>query len=227
MKQPHPYAVLILAALAGAAVPASADWLITREGARVETQGAWTVKGKLVVFKTADGKLSSLRVADVDLDASRNATEEAVAASAQADAEPDRPAEAKRSVRVITDKDVRQAEPGSKATSGLGVQVDTWKQDGDPKDGHVVINGSVQNASDAPAADLQLKVMLFDQNGALIASSQAALGAKTLPPGERSIFRADFPGFFSFATLKFEPQSRRSEAVPEEKPASPPPAGED
>ena len=74
----------VLATLASTVGPAKADWLITREGARVETQGAWKVKGKLVVFETADGKLSSLRVADVDLDASRRATEEAVAAQAQA-----------------------------------------------------------------------------------------------------------------------------------------------
>ena len=77
--KPQPFAkiALALAAIlaAGPALPAKADWLVTREGARVETQGAWKVKGKLVVFHTSTGKLSSLRVAEVDLDASRRATE--------------------------------------------------------------------------------------------------------------------------------------------------------
>ena len=107
--------LLALAVLPGAAGSARADWLVTREGARVETRGAWTVKGKLVVFETAAGKLSSLRVAEVDLDASRRATEEAVAAQAQAAAETDKPAERRKSVRVITDKDVRQAAPAPEA----------------------------------------------------------------------------------------------------------------
>jgi hypothetical protein len=241
MKAQYPFAVLILAALVGAAGPAAADWLVTKEGARVETQGAWTVKGKLVVFKTPDGKLSSLRVSEVDLDVSRNATEEAVAAQAQAEAEPEKPAaERKKSVRVITDKDVRQAggpgapgdveadgTAGSPAgpTTGPGVLVDTWKQGSDPTDGHVVIDGSLQNASGSTATDLQLKVMLYDETGALVASSQAALGADALPPGEKIIFRADFPGFFSFATLKFEPQSRRLATRSPDQPIPPAPDG--
>ncbi|MES1241965.1 MAG: FxLYD domain-containing protein [Acidobacteriota bacterium] len=214
----HPAAILLLSA--ALASPAAADWLVTKEGAKVETQGPWKVKGKLVVFKTADGKLASLRVADVDLDASRNATEEAVAAQAQAASEPEKPApERKKSVRVITDKDVRQAAPpaapGSPEaaapgpTTGPGVLVDTWTQDRDAEDGHVVINGSLQNASGATAVDLQLRVMLYDDSGTLMATSQAAIGSQALPPGEKITFRADFPGYFSFATLKFEPQGRR------------------
>ena len=227
----HSASVLALAALlAGTAGPAAADWLVTKEGAKVETQGAWTVKGKLVVFKTPDGKLASLRVADVDLDASRNATEEAVAAQAQAAAEPEKPApERKKSVRTITDKDVRQAGPAaapgspeatspSGPTSGPGVAVDTWKQDRDSEDGHVVINGSLQNASGATAVDLQLRVMLYDDSGNLMATSQAAIASQALPPGEKVVFRADFPGYFSFATLKFEPQGRRLSTRPADQP---------
>jgi hypothetical protein len=229
--------VLLLAALVlgGTAGPAAADWLVTKEGAKVETQGPWTVKGKLVVFKTPDGKLSSLRVADVDLDASRNATEEAVAAQAQADAAPETPAPApKKSVRAITDKDVRQAGPGTAAaspdgttpapTTGPGVVIDTWKQDRDAQDGHVVINGTVANASGATAAELQLKVMLYDDSGSLLVTNQAALALTALPPGEKTAFRADFPGYFSFATLKFEPQSRRLATRPADQPVPPAPA---
>jgi hypothetical protein len=234
----HPFAVLILAALVGAAGPAAADWLVTTEGAKVETQGVWTVKGKLVVFKTTDGKLSSLRLSDVDLDASRNATEEAVAASAQAGAEPEKPVERKKSVRVITDKDVRQAPPpGSPgaagtadgqtgAATGPGVVIDTWKQDRDSEDGHVVINGSLQNSSGATATELQLKVMLYDESNTLIATSQAALGAAALPPGEKITFRADFPDYFSFATLKFEPTSKRLVTRAPNQPIPPPPPAE-
>lgn len=236
MTKRYPMVLALAALLAGVAGPAAADWLVTKEGAKVETQGAWTVKGKLVVFKTADGKLASLRVADVDLDASRNATEEAVAAQAQAEAEPEKPAEPERrkSVRTITDKDVRQAgapaapdSPEGSApgpTSGPGVVVDTWKQDRDSQDGHVVITGSLQNASGATAVDLQLRVMLYDESGSPMATSQAAIASQALPPGEKVMFRADFPGYFSFATLKFEPQGRRLATRPADQPipAAPP-----
>ncbi|HEX3131465.1 MAG TPA: FxLYD domain-containing protein [Thermoanaerobaculia bacterium] len=239
MRKKYPMILALAALLGGTAGPAAADWLVTREGAKVETQGPWTVKGKLVVFKTPDGKLASLRVADVDLDASRNATEEAVAAQAQAEAEPEKPApEKKKSVRTITDKDVRQAGPAAAPgspeaaagpASGPGVVVDTWKQDRDSEDGHVVISGSVQNASGATAVDLQLRVMLYDESGTLMATSQAALGSQALPPGEKVIFRADFPGYFSFAQIKFEPQGRRLATRPADQPipAAPPASPED
>ncbi|HEX2162430.1 MAG TPA: hypothetical protein VHM02_00635, partial [Thermoanaerobaculia bacterium] len=77
------------AALAAAAVlsltalPAAADWLVMRDGTRVETRGAWQQKGRLVVFTSTEGRLSSLRTDAVDLAASRRATEQAAAAAAR------------------------------------------------------------------------------------------------------------------------------------------------
>lgn len=222
--KPQPFArmVLTLAALLAAGT-AGADWLVTREGARVETKGAWTVKGKLVVFHTAAGKLSSLRVADVDLDASRRATEEAVAAQAQAAAEAEKTPERRKSVRVITDKDLRPAaqpeaeEAGgeeaadpatSGPTSGPGLVVEEWTQERDPKGDHVVITGTLQNASGATSADTKLRILIFDETGSILASSEAAVATSALPPGQRTEFKAEFPGYFSFATIKFEPQGR-------------------
>jgi hypothetical protein len=228
--KPQPFMKTVLALALLAAGPASADWLVTREGGRVETKGAWTVKGKLVVFHTAAGKLSSLRVADVDLDASRRVTEEAVAAQAQAAAEPDKPAERRKPVRVITDKDVRPASPAPAAeetlaegeeggeeaaapapgpASGPGLVIEEWNQGRDPEQDHVLISGTLQNASSATAANLKLKILIFDETGTLIASSQAALATGALPPGQKTAFKAEFPGYFSFATIKFEPDSRR------------------
>lgn len=228
--------MLALAAIlvTGAALPAGADWLVTREGARVETREAWKVKGKLVVFHTPAGKLSSLRVADLDLDASRRATEEAVAAAAQAAAEPEKVPQRKRSVRVITDQDVQRAEPALEAdvppegeeaapargpASGPGLVVEGWRQERDPEADHVLITGTLQNASSATSVDTRLKILIFDETGTLIASSQAALAKSALPAGERAEFKADFPGYFSFATIKFEPQGRPLARQPSEPPA--------
>ncbi|HVG07917.1 MAG TPA: FxLYD domain-containing protein [Thermoanaerobaculia bacterium] len=219
--KPQRFVILLgLPALLVAAGPARADWLVTREGARVETQGAWKVKGKLVVFETAAGKLSSLRVADVDLDASRRETEEAVAAEAQAAAEPDKPAERKKSVRVITDKDVREASPAAEkdqpeavaaepdSTAGPVLLVEAWNQARDPEKDHVLINGTLKNTAISTATGVQLKVLIFDETGTLIATSQAAIDRGAVPPGERAAFKAEFPGYFSFAKIQFDPKSR-------------------
>ena len=221
-----------VAILALAALPVNADWLVTREGARMETRGPWKVKGKLVVFETADGKLSSLRVADVDLDASRRVTEEAVAAQAQAAAEPEKEPERRKSVRVITDKDVGQAAPIQAApvadgeepaavtgpAAGPGVLVETWNQGRDPEKDHVQIQGTVANASSLTAANLKLKVLIYDETGSLMATSQAAVAKAALSPGQKTEFKADFPGFYSFATVKFEPESRQLATRPANEP---------
>ncbi len=207
-------ALLVLAALLTALIPgaARADWLITREGARVETKGAWKVKGKLVVFQTLDGNLSSLRVAEVDLDASRRATEEAVAADAQAAAEPEKSPERRKSVRVITDKDVQSAAPAEQAEGEAApespVTVEAWNQASDQKT--LLISGTLKNGSTSLQADVKVKVLLLDEKGGLIATSQAALLKDALPPGQRTEFRAEFPGIAAFAKAKFETASRRA-----------------
>ena len=63
------------------ASPAGADWLVLKNGTRIETRGAWTEKGRQIVYTTlAEKRLVSIRAADVDLEASRraSATEAAV-----------------------------------------------------------------------------------------------------------------------------------------------------
>jgi len=106
-------AAALAAALAAPIVPAAADWLVTREGARVETRGVWQVKGKLVVFHTPAGDLSSLRLSEVDLEASRQATQELELARRAAAAAARREPERKAPVLVLTDDKVRHAKPGA------------------------------------------------------------------------------------------------------------------
>jgi hypothetical protein len=215
-------AFCLTAALGPAVPPAGADWLVTREGGRIETRGAWEVKGRLVVFRAADGSLSSLRLADVDLEASRKATGEA----AQARTAEARPAAAERRtpVRSITDKDVRQAaaaakpaatpdskdsekpaEPAAAAPSGLAVA--SWQRSQDGAGGSVVVTGMVQNASPGTAGDIKLTVILYDEAGTPLRAVPAALTATALPPGQQAEFRAEFPDIFGFASLRFDLKS--------------------
>ena len=176
----------VLAALL-AASPAAADWLVTRghgsaAGARVETRGPWQVKGRLVVFETAAGQLASLRLDDVDLEASREATREAEegarapAAEPAAQAPPEPPPR-----RRITDSDIapgRYAAAPETEGEGDGETADAApdgpaadtlvvisSREEETPDGHARITGTLANHGEQPAAGVALTVELFDAAG--------------------------------------------------------------
>jgi hypothetical protein len=211
--------------LAGFAVPASADWLLTREGARIETRGGWEIKGKMVVFTLGNGTLSSLRLAEVDLEASRKATE---AAKAPRPAAP--PAAPKKPVLVLTDADVGHVTrppggaPAESAQGGeaAGLEVVSWTQVEQAEGSDVQIMGSLRNNSTSLATDLTVMVRLFDSDQALVAETPAILSPNTLAPGAQTTFRALFPGVASFVTVTFEPEGNLEARTF----APPPPAGE-
>lgn len=64
--------LVLLTALLPAA--GRADWLVLRTGERVETKGHWTVKGKQVVYTSPNQALLSVRLSEVDLEASTRAS---------------------------------------------------------------------------------------------------------------------------------------------------------
>lgn len=53
---------------------AGADWLVLTTGERVETKGHWKVKGKQIVYTALDQSLLSVRLSEVDLEASTRAS---------------------------------------------------------------------------------------------------------------------------------------------------------
>lgn len=209
------------AALAAAlwAAPVAADWLVTLDGLRVETRGGWTVKGKLVVFTRADGgagQLASLRVADVDWAASERAT--AAQEEARAPEETSSPsAPARESRWTFTDSDFKQQAapaavkkdeaPAPEETDAAGrprvpVVLESWDrkslQDG------LEIAGTLRNPGSEIAAEIGVTVRLYDETGALIATAEGRIGAPAIGPGERTGFRATFPGVFTFADAKLD-----------------------
>jgi glutaredoxin len=96
--------------LALSAAAARADWLVMRDGARLETLGPWSVDGKQVVFKDEFGVERSLRLKEVDLEASRAATEDAEAARRPPDADIEA-----RAGLPVSDVAASQVEPGKEA----------------------------------------------------------------------------------------------------------------
>jgi len=214
-------AALGLLVLGAAALPARADWLVTREGGRVETKGPWQVKGKLVIFtRAADNGLASLRLADVDLDASAKVTSE-VKVQAEAPPPPEPP---KKKLAVLTDKDFRKptppgeegkAEEGKPAASSGPVAVGPWKRvDGD---NGVSIEGTLSNTTGSMIVNAAVEVQLYNEAGDKVGTAEGLLTSTSVQPNGTVNFRASFPGVFAFSDVKFQPSGMPLDMNPADK----------
>lgn len=188
------------------AAPAAADWLVTRDGGRIETKGKWRVEGAKVVFTLPNGTMGVMRKSEVDLDASAVASTEGVKPPADAaKVEP-----AKTPVLTLTDKDIAKASPvapvgapgdGAPAVPAAGaststaksaaVVVQSWRQD-PAQDGGVELSGVLVNVGVDFAVNITVEVEVKDGEG----KSHKAVGfpAKTsLVRDKETTFRAILP----------------------------------
>ncbi len=217
---PHPWhrlirlAVLAVASLLAFAVPAAADWLVTRDGTRIETEGSWEVKGRQVIFTRKHGALSALRLSDVDLEASASATAAALAPAAgagEAGDEVERPP-----VLVLTNDDIRRAASPPAAGEGASagdtaesaapapafpeseapVELVSWKANLSRQVDGLELVGAVKNNGDNFAAKVTVQVTIPDGAGGSLYETNAFLRASGLPPGGTTTFRALLPGLF-------------------------------
>jgi hypothetical protein len=202
---------LTLLALGGAAArPAHADWLVTRDGGRVETRGPWQLKGKLLVFTRADdGSLSSLRAADVDLGASASVTADA---KVQAAAPPPPEAAAEKAA----DQDKKAPPPSGPVVVG------PWQRsDGD---GGLVIEGTLHNTTGIVVGNASVQVQLYNEAGDRVGEAEGLLASTSIEPNGSVGFKARFPGVFTFADAKFRPQGIPLNLAPPPDPADQKPA---
>jgi hypothetical protein len=216
-------AATALAALLGGAGPARADWIVTREGARMETRGPWEVRGKLVVFTAPDGTLASVRLAAVDLEASRQATEEV----RRPKPAPPPVAAKRKSVVSITDKDFPKPAPAPAAPAEAApaeggaaapaaappasrslVRVETWEQKERAEGDGIEITGVLRNEGSDIATEVALAVSTRDETGAQTGAVEAVLSAATLEPRGTATFRAMLPGVFTFSGVNFDVRSK-------------------
>lgn len=198
---------------------AAADWIVTTDGERIETRGPWEVEGRLVVMTLANGELASMRLSNVDLDASRRATEEAsrVVQSPLPDANDE--ATVQRSARIVlTDEDfttvrrplidTEEEGPGEDATASTPLLVVTVSEDAqDPETGGTLISGILANRSRNTLANVELTVRLLDVEGEVLAETEAILSSPALSPGGRASFQARFPDVLAFAEVVFVPRA--------------------
>lgn len=202
-------AALGLLILGVTALPARADWLVTRDGGRVETQGTWQIKGKLVVFTRADdGALASLRASEVDLDASAKATADAkVKAEAPPPPEPEH-----KKIAVLTDKDFHKPPPAADAETpekGAPAQngplaVSNWKKVDNPAGDGIAIEGQIHNATHELMINASVNVQLLNETGEQVGTAQGLLSTTSVQPDGTTSFRANFPGVFTFKDARFQ-----------------------
>lgn len=195
--------VLMLATL-----PAAGDWLVTSDGEKIETRGAWEVRSRLVVFTSAEGVLSSMRLSDCDLAASEAATAAWEARTPPPRQEPERRA----AVLVLTDADVGHVRPDRVPDSAepeevappAGVVVGEWRAT-DEQDG-VAITGILRNDGSSVAADIKLGAIFRDADGDPIENRFAVLSTSTLRPGQKAQFSVPPFGLFSYSRVEFDIQ---------------------
>ena len=201
------------------AAPAGADWLVMTDGTQVETDGPWTERGKLVVFTDTSGTLVSLRLSEVDLDASRQATADAIAAANRPAPPPPPPP---KSVFSITDADVGHIDPDDEEGEGEGegsgetqeaeatsptVVVIAWEGDDTGEDG-LQIRGTLENQGQDVAVALRVSVTVYDNEGIALATTAAQLASTGLVSGESTELVANFPDVFDFAAVNFDVEHR-------------------
>lgn len=217
----------LLASLTAAA-PASGDLLVTRDGSQIETQGPWEVRGRLVVFTRPDGTLASMRLQDVHLEASEEATAAAEAAEEEAaedgDGDDEEAARNREATWVLTDADFTrrlviedtgepdgegEETPGESSASDAtrAPVVLSYERDTDLVDQHVRITGTLANQTRLAASAVSLEVSLFDEQGELIEMRRAEVTDPLLAPRAETTFQVDFPEVFSFAAIQFRPRS--------------------
>lgn len=217
--------------------PAEADWLVTTSGDRLETQGPWKVKGAVVVFTHLNGALSSLRLSEVDLEASRAETE----ASKTPSPLPAPPAP-KKPIAVITDKDIPRAQAAPPAAAeGEGQEAGQEAAPAPAADGEaepppatkpaaprpevnpglvvkswrqtqepgedVQILGTVENITGSVVTNLEVSVRLLGADGEVVGEVQASVIPPAIAAGGTTNFRALFPGVRSFVNPSFEVRS--------------------
>lgn len=213
--------LVTLAAFAGSvplflAGPLEADWLVMKDGSRVETRAAWRVEGPTVVFEMPDGTLASIKADEVDLPASEQATLSADREATQPSTA-ETPETKQKAVFVLTDADVghpksenaapdqQTAEPSSQPTSSAGeVSVPSWNTSDLPDGKGLRIVGQARNSTPSVATDLSVTVLAYDSTDELIESVPAALGARAVGPNQATSFSADLVGVFSYSRIEFD-----------------------
>lgn len=217
--------LLAAAALVAAGGPAAADWLVMKDGSRLETRGVWKVDGRRVVFTLPNGTLSAIRTDEIDLDASAAATAQAVEAAQAAAAPPPAPRPLGEPILRLTEKDIppmtgagsepaAEGEEAEGAPQVAGLQVANWEKVQAAGGEGVEIFGSIRNSGTVNVTSPSILVMIYGEDGGLLATNEGTINGGAIAPGGSVNFRVAFPGLPDFTSAKFDVQGRGFQTRP-------------
>lgn len=220
--------IVVFALCLAAAPPAAADWLVTRDGARVETSGEWREEGRLIVFERKDGTLASIRRSEVDLPASERLTREMAERARAPQGEPAEP-EAREAKIRLTEKELPPAGrlPRDEAdgaddsataedAAAEPLRIASWQEVEGAAEAGTAFTGVVRNVSLSMAIGVRVEAKLFDEAGTEIAAGSAELETTALEPGASSRFRASFPDVYHYVRVELRATGTMIESRPED-----------
>jgi hypothetical protein len=105
------------------------------------------------------------------------------------------------------------AKPGAAGASGL--EVVSWeKTDATSGDG-IELFGTIRNNGTSTITTPSLLVMLYGEDGGLLATNEGTINGAIVQVGKSVNFRVSFPGIPDFAAVKFDLQGRGFRARPD------------
>lgn len=161
--------------------PLVADWLIMRDGSRLETRGPWRTEGSKIILTLPGGTLASIAARDVDLE--RSGGSSAATETTPGTPPTGRPSPSRKPVLVLTNRDLPPGRlhdaptaapmPGVRGTShppgaeseGSEVRVEFWAEFRDQTIDGVEIRGILHNPSAAPVRISRVSVEIVDHAG--------------------------------------------------------------
>lgn len=189
--------------------PASADWIVLKDGERIETRGAWKIEGSRLLFTSATGALSSLRVSEVDLEASEEANRPRTPEPEVVSAPPLRrpPALVLDNTNVARARSVPTAEsaddPSSEPTPEASLTVASWQETAAGVDG-LRFGGVLENPTDNFAVLVSVTATLTDADGRVLDTAEGTMPAASVGPRTTERFEVAFPNSFVYSNVEFE-----------------------
>ncbi len=206
---------LAAAVLTTAGAALHADILVTPDGARVETKGPWKVQGRLVVFTSPSGTLSSMRTDQVDLERSKLATAQAVEAEHEQPAASAAREPAGEPILRITEKDIPPMlspegdesadQDSTKKTDAPSspLEVVSWDKGVNPNGDSATIFGTIRNDGTSNIIGPSIMMAVYGVDGGLLATVDGQINQASIAPGQSANFRAEIPGLTDFTSIKF------------------------
>ena len=206
--------ILIVLALTGlaafGAAPAASDWLVLETGERIETRGPWKIEGSRVLFTGTNGTLSSIRLSQVNVEASEAANQPAPATAEPSQQEAERPprkpalvlnnSNVAKARRIESEADAEQSETSATEQK---LSIASWQETAAGTDG-LRFGGTLQNPTDNFAVLVEVQATLFDPDGRILETARGKLPAASVGPQETQTFEVAFPTVYSYSNIEFD-----------------------